>query len=577
MNVRETKPMLIDEEFEKSRNQAATILIWAAIAIVPVIFAIPYFTGASFVLGPGFSVVFALIGLMSLRAAPQAMRAAAAIALTGQCIAFTTVFTGHAWQIDSHFPFFTLLAVLITMSDVGAIFICFGLSAVHHISLTLFMPLLLFPTGNLQENLLRVGYHCVVLTAGVVAVVLAIRVRLRVSQKQMEQRAALQASKAKTEQALEDAKAAVLQAEISQQDAENAAKAAFKAQQRVERESRKSSDAALAVKRAEDRVAQEQAAREVALKLVVDSLRTALSGLAQGDLCARITTKFGDDLDGIRLDFNAAVDHLRESMNEVADIASKTRDDSQKIKTATDDMSKRSQLQAESVEKTSVALTELAKSVQDATALARNVHQTSGSAKQGADNGHSVVEQTIAAMGMIENSSEQISKITDLINDISFQTNLLALNAGVEAARAGDAGRGFAVVASEVRALAQRSTDAARDIKNLIDQSDSQVKVGADLVQRTGSSLKDIVSAVNTVSGLIETMTSASDAQSRKVTEISDSLRQIHQVSRRNLTQYGENITASDMLADRTAQLEHALSRFSFAPTSTSPRHRKTG
>ena len=208
---------------------------------------------------------------------------------------------------------------------------------------------------------------------------------------------------------------------------------------------------------------------------VVHSLATGLERLSSGDLLFRLTDRFAPEYDKLRIDFNGAMEQLQETMRTVSTNTSAIRSGTDGISLAADDLSKRTEQQAASLEQTAAALDEITATVRKTAEGASHGRQVVGSAKSSAEHSGQVVRQAIEAMSGIEKSSGQINQIIGVIDEIAFQTNLLALNAGVKAARAGDAGRGFAVVASEVRALAQRSAEAAKEIKALISASGTHV------------------------------------------------------------------------------------------------------
>ena len=204
------------------------------------------------------------------------------------------------------------------------------------------------------------------------------------------------------------------------------------------------------------------------------------------------------------------------------------------MSTASDDLSKRTENQAAALEETAAALDEVTATVQQTAKAAGDARATVTSARADAEAGGLIVSDTVSAMGSIKESSEKISQIIGVIDEIAFQTNLLALNAGVEAARAGEAGRGFAVVASEVRALAQRSSDAAKDIKDLISTSSQHVQRGVTLVDETGKALDKIVSQVANVDTLVSDIASSANEQATGLAEINSAINEMDRVTQRN-------------------------------------------
>lgn len=240
------------------------------------------------------------------------------------------------------------------------------------------------------------------------------------------------------------------------------------------------------------------------------------------------------------------------------------------ISQSAEDLSQRTESQAATLEETAAALDELSASVTSAAEGARNVEQTVGDARDEAQASGQVVQSAVCAMTEIEQSSTHISQIIGVIDDIAFQTNLLALNAGVEAARAGEAGRGFAVVASEVRALAQRSSEAAMEIKNLISSSGTQVAKGVELVDKAGAALQNIMERVNHISLLVSDIARGAEEQSIGLQEINSGVIQLDQVTQQNAAMVQEATAASQLLTDDASMLTNLVSRFQTQASDTS-------
>jgi len=303
-------------------------------------------------------------------------------------------------------------------------------------------------------------------------------------------------------------------------------------------------DAQLGLRHAEER----RQSMERAQTQVVDALRVGLSELSGGNLAVRIDDRFADDYETLRADFNAAVRHLAQAVTTVISNAVSINEEVRDIAQASDDLSMRTERQAATLEETAAALDQLTASVQSAATGASDANLVVSAARASAEASGPVVSEAVSAMSEIERSSEKIARIIGVIDDISFQTNLLALNAGVEAARAGDAGRGFAVVATEVRALAQRSSEAAREIDTLISEANLQVKRGVGLVGQTGLALKDIVGSVNHIAQRMADIAVSAQEQSASLAEINLAVNQIDHVTQQNTALFGETAVASQRL-----------------------------
>ena len=303
-------------------------------------------------------------------------------------------------------------------------------------------------------------------------------------------------------------------------------------------------------------------AAEAAQHAVVEALRSALSQLSEGDLTVDIGTAFGVDYEQLRADFNSAMQNLRQAMRGVVENASAIRGEAGEISAAADDLSRRTEQQAATLEQTAAALNLLTVSVKSAAEVAAHANQMVASAKSNAETSGAVVREAILAMGEIAESSGKISKITSVIDEIAFQTNLLALNAGVEAARAGEAGRGFAVVASEVRALAQRSSEAAREIAGLIASSASQVKRGVGLVGQAGEALGGIESSVSEIYTAVSDIAASAREQSTGLAEINTAVNQLDQVTQQNAAMFEQTTAASHSLTSEAETLAATTAQF---------------
>lgn len=306
----------------------------------------------------------------------------------------------------------------------------------------------------------------------------------------------------------------------------------------------------------------ERQANAAAQERVVTGLARGLSDLASGNLTVRITEPFPGPYETLRRDFNNAMHELQKAMRSIAGNAQGIRLGANEISQSADDLSRRTEQQASSLEETAAALDEMTTTIRKAADNARQANSIVAITRNDAEESRQVVNGAVAAMAAIDASSRQISQILGVIDEISFQTNLLALNAGVEAARAGDAGRGFAVVASEVRALAHRSSEAAKEIKELIATSSRHVGTGVDLVGKAGNALNIIAGKVNEISTLVAEIALAAQEQSTGLGEINRAMNQMDQVTQQNAAMVEESTAASHELKREAAELTQLTARF---------------
>ncbi len=301
----------------------------------------------------------------------------------------------------------------------------------------------------------------------------------------------------------------------------------------------------------------------------VEDVAKGLTALADGDLTVRIDHPLLPGLDRLRVDFNNSLDKLQATMATVGENTNAIAAGSKEIQSASDSLAKRTEQQAAAVEETAAALEEITQTVSDSAKRADEAGALVARTKAGAEKSGEVVKNAIEAMGQIENSSREISNIIGVIDDIAFQTNLLALNAGVEAARAGEAGKGFAVVAQEVRELAQRSANAAKEIKALITTSGDQVRNGVTLVGQTGKALEQIVTEVQDINRNVIAIVEASREQATGLQEINKAVNAMDQNTQQNAAMVEETTAASHSLAREAETLRNLLSQFRFGQHSS--------
>ena len=303
------------------------------------------------------------------------------------------------------------------------------------------------------------------------------------------------------------------------------------------------------------------------IDFAVEQLAAGLGRLAQGDLSQQISTPFTGKLEQLRQDFNGSLVRLQDTLGRIRANAQSIQSNGADMRHSADDLSKRTESQAASLEETAAAVDEITVTVRSSAERAGEANRKVAETKKSADNSGTVVASAIAAMGRIEEASQKIEQIIEVIDDIAFQTNLLALNAGIEAARAGEAGKGFAVVAQEVRELAQRSAEAAREIKGLIDKSSHEVGTGSQLVQEPGSVLAAISEQIVEISQHVDMIATASRDQSAALQEVNGSVNQMDQMTQQNASMVERTTSASRQLASQADDLMALVAQFRFDAT----------
>jgi methyl-accepting chemotaxis protein len=412
---------------------------------------------------------------------------------------------GSPWQLDMHMLFFAYLAVLALLADWRVIVVGAGLTALHHIAMNFLSPQMLFSGG---ADLARVMFHAaiLVLEAGALTL-LCTRIEGLVSGL---------------------------------------------------KETRRKQEAA------EEGNAREQRRRLAEQGENIKTLSEALGKLSAGDFTHRVDTAdtSSEDRRALGEAFNSASAKLAQIIGEVSASATSVSTGSSEIRAASDDLATRNEKQAASLEETASAMREVTKLVRQSATNAGAASESMAQTHKQAREGGKTVERAVEAMSAIEASSGEITQIIDVIDSIAFQTNLLALNAGVEAARAGEAGKGFAVVATEVRALAQRSADAAKDIKKLISASSAQVSDGVALVGETGDLLGAILDRVGEVTGEVDAIAEMAASQASNLEQVSASIEEMDQMTQRNAAMVEQTTAAARSLSSEASRLEDMVARF---------------
>ncbi len=506
-----------------ARANGQKIILWCAafLATIPPLIAL--LRGMSYVPYVASSSGLIVLALIAARGNGPVARLGVTTALMAVVMLITASLNGHPWQLDSHMLYFAALAGIVVLVDVRALILGTGLVAIQHLSLSVALPNLIYPSADLIVNLERAAIHGVVLIAEALALVYTVSLR----QKHVRQAQADQARVAHALNEAQQAQAIAAQAQAEQED-------------------------------------------------VVTMLRGSLTKLADRDLSGLIEKEFPGEYDRLRTDFNTAITELSETLASVAERAIDLSNGAQEITVATDDLSKRTESQAATVEETAAALDEITRAMKSSADGAAKVEQyvseTKGKARASSD----LVDSAVSAMSEIEKQSAQITQIIGVIDDIAFQTSLLSLNAGVEAARAGEAGKGFAVVATEVRALAQRSSNAAHDIKTLISGSAQQVDEGVDMVNQVGTALMEIIDRVEEISNFVADLARSAAEQAQGLNEINTSVVSLDHVTQQNAAMVEQCTAAAHSFGAHAAGLRTSMQRFRLAlqtdaPASTQP------
>jgi methyl-accepting chemotaxis protein len=293
-----------------------------------------------------------------------------------------------------------------------------------------------------------------------------------------------------------------------------------------------------------------------------DELGAMFAALADGDLSRRITNDYQGKFGELKDNANQTADRLSGIVSQIQEATNSVHTAASEISSGTSDLSDRTEQAASNLEETAASTEEMSATVRQNAESATSANDLAINANKTATKGGDVVDRAVVAMREIEESAQKITDIIGVIDEIAFQTNLLALNASVEAARAGEAGKGFAVVAQEVRQLAQRSAQAASDIKTLIQDSNGQVKNGAELVNEAGEALGEIVGSIGKVAGIIQSISNASQEQASGVQEINTSITSLDEMTQQNSALVEQSTAAAQGLSDQATKLTELMAFF---------------
>ncbi|MBY5581045.1 methyl-accepting chemotaxis protein [Rhizobium leguminosarum] len=310
----------------------------------------------------------------------------------------------------------------------------------------------------------------------------------------------------------------------------------------------------------------EREAEAKTLQQVVEAIDEGLHHLANGDLAYQIDTRFPNELESLRVNFNEALATLSETMTAIGGNSMAVRAGSEEMRTGADELAGRTERQAGSITETANAISAITQSVRRQIERAEQAERIARDAKKETTGSGQIMRETIAAMEAIQASSRQINTIISVIDDIAFQTNLLALNAGVEAARAGESGKGFAVVAMEVRELAQRSSSAAKEISSLLQKSTHEVESGVTLVEKAGVALTGIGAHVEAINGQINAIMSATREEANTLREINSAVAELDAMTQQNASMVEETTAAIHRLATEALEMDRQLGNFTLPP-----------
>ncbi|WP_066686343.1 methyl-accepting chemotaxis protein [Caulobacter sp. CCH9-E1] len=528
------------DSIEAQRKVGGHLVLACIAALVLITPAASLFAGGKSTLAlAGGSVLLAAIGCggWAIWRDNAAQRISTAVTLMGQVSLFVAAFAGHPLQHEARMAYLAALALMVAYGDWRAVAVAAGTIIGIEIAGALFAPNLLM-VGDVTP--LRVAF-----SAGVTLATAWSLIWLTASVSRLFVTVTARTDKALDAAARADAANADAEAQRAARDAANAEQA------------------------------RQKAALEAEQTQVVEELAEALAHLSRGDLTWRLTKTFAARYEPLRADFNEALSRLQAAMREIAGNAASMTAGVADMSRASDELARRTEHQAASLVQTTAALGEITVAVQNTAESANQANAAAAAARQEAERSDPVVSEAVEAMTQIETSSGQIGKIIGVIDEIAFQTNLLALNAGVEAARAGEAGRGFAVVAQEVRALAQRSADAAREIKELINVSGDQVSAGVERVGRTREALQRIIARVAEINAQVNAIAASARDQAQGLGEVNATMGEMDRVVQQNAAMVEETTAAAHALRNEAQELAERVDMFEIGREKTASKEQR--
>ncbi|QHQ33923.1 methyl-accepting chemotaxis protein [Algicella marina] len=543
-----------------SQEREVKILAIFGCLHLPVIAAICLLLGQNIIVFASLSAVLCLVPLAMLRLNPQAAKISIAINLVAQASLITASLAGHPWQVDSHMYFFAIIAVLSTLVDIRALLAATALIAVHHLTLNFLLSSLIYPGG---ASILRTVFHAVILIIESTALILMTHFRLELTAAAETDNQRARQAEQRAQQALTEMEAASARSETEREELMKLMEQEFTALVSQGVEGRFGSKITRSFDNERmNKLAESLNALFAAIAETLGDIQQNLSSIASGDLSHSMDKALRGQFEELRQGVNGSVASLRGMIGDVQSAVVVARANTSEINNEAAALAQRNEKQAARVQETSATMEQLTETVSanskrldEAESLARHLTDRT-------DEGSRAVSRAVSAVGRIQESSGRITEIISVIESIAFQTNLLALNAAVEAARAGEAGKGFAVVASEVRTLAQRSSEAARDISVLIEATTSSVSQGVEMVEQTGTALGLITESLDALAGTISQIANSGREQFENIAEMRDNIRDMDGNIQSNASMASRSAAAAQALDSNISQLSAIAEKF---------------